>query len=62
MKTFYRVNHEQTKQGLWYRFNGEFSGLIHNQFNFCQNKELKMGASQEEFINQIKKIWENIKR
>ena len=41
MKTFYRVNHEQTKQGLWYKFEGEFSGLIHSEFKFCTNNELR---------------------
>lgn len=47
MKTFYRVNHEQTKQGLWYKFEGEFSGLIHNEFKFCTNNELRMDFDQE---------------
>lgn len=47
MKTFYRVNHEHTKQGLWYRFEGEFSGLIHNEFDFCQNSFLKMYFDKE---------------
>jgi len=47
MKTFYRVNHEQTKQGLWYKFEGEFSGLIHNEFKFCTNNELRMDFDEE---------------
>ena len=47
MKTFYRVNHEQTKQGLWYKFEGEFSGLIHSEFKFCTNNELRMDFDEE---------------
>lgn len=41
-KLFYRVANIKTKQGLWYDSNGEFTGLIHNEFNFCQNKDLRM--------------------
>jgi hypothetical protein len=41
-KTYFRVCHEESLQGLWYAFNGKFTGLIHNEFNFCQNRELKM--------------------
>jgi len=44
---FYRVNHEHTQQGLWYEFNGNFSGLIHNEFNFCTNNQLKMDFDPE---------------
>ena len=47
MKTFYRVNNEQTKQGLWYNFEGGFSGFIHNLFSFCQNRELRMDFDEE---------------
>ena len=47
MKTFYRINHEQTQQGLWYAFNGDFTGLIHDTFNFCMNSELKMDFDPE---------------
>jgi hypothetical protein len=39
---YYRVCHKETLQGLWYAFNGEFTGLIHDRFNFCLNTELKM--------------------
>ncbi len=42
MKTFYRVCNLETMQGLWYDYQGEFTGLIHNDFNFCTNNELKM--------------------
>lgn len=41
-KTYFRVCHKETLQGLWYAFNGEFTGLIHNEFNFCKNSELQM--------------------
>jgi len=40
--TFYRVAHDITGQGLWYKSTGEFTGLIHGQLNFCANKELQM--------------------
>jgi hypothetical protein len=46
-KTFYRVNHETTLQGLWYDFEGGFTGLIHDQFSFCQNRELVMDFDPE---------------
>lgn len=45
--TFYRVCNEETKQGLWYRFDGSFTGLIHDRFNFCANKDLKMDFDEE---------------
>lgn len=41
-KTYYRVCHFDTLQGLWYNFNGDFTGLIHDKFDFCQNTELRM--------------------
>lgn len=42
MKEFYRIGHIETKQGLWYDSNGNFTGLIHNEFSFCKNKDLQM--------------------
>ena len=42
MKTFFRVGSLETNQGLWYNMDGEFTGLIHDKFNFCQNKNLQM--------------------
>ncbi len=39
-ETFFRVSHENTEQGLWYDFDGHFTGLIHSRFSFCQNHEL----------------------
>jgi hypothetical protein len=47
MKKFYRVNHKVTQQGLWYDFKGNFTGLIHDKFSFCQNKDLKMDFDEE---------------
>lgn len=41
-KTFYRVANTQTQQGLWYDFNGNFTGLIHTKYNFCTNNQLPM--------------------
>jgi len=42
MKKYYRVCHKDTLQGLWYNYKGEFTGLIHNKFNFCSNSTLEM--------------------
>jgi len=42
MKTFYRVAHKDTKQGLWYDEKGNFTGFIHNRFDFCMNNSLPM--------------------
>ena len=39
---FYRVCHIDTQQGLWYSQEGDFLGLIHNEFRFCKNNELRM--------------------
>lgn len=41
-KKFYCVCNIESKQGLWYNFDGTFTGMIHNEFNFCQNSDLKM--------------------
>lgn len=42
MKTFYRVAHKDSEQGLWYCNNGDFTGFIHDRFNFCKNSALEM--------------------
>lgn len=47
MKTFYRVCNSETKQGLWYNQSGVFTGLIHNEFNFCLNSKLEMDFDTE---------------
>lgn len=44
---FYRVCNDKTKQGLWYDFTGGFTGLIHNDFKFCLNNELRMDFDKE---------------
>lgn len=42
MKKFYRVSNITTDQGLWYDRTGVFTGLIHNELNFCTNNKLPM--------------------
>lgn len=42
MKLFYRVGNLKTKQGLWYNMDGNFTGLIHKDYNFCSNANLEM--------------------
>jgi hypothetical protein len=42
MNKFYRIENRETKQGLWYSYNGEFTGLIHTKFTFCKNYKLEM--------------------
>jgi hypothetical protein len=39
-KLYYRIAHEATHQGLWYDSKGNFTGLIHDKFNFCMNTDL----------------------
>lgn len=46
-KTFYRVANTETGQGLWYDQQGNFTGLIHSEFNFCLHKDLKMDFDPE---------------
>ena len=41
-RTFFRITNNTTEQGLWYDFKGNFTGLIHNQFDFCKNSKLPM--------------------
>lgn len=45
--TFYRVCNTETQQGLWYDFQGGFTGLIHKDFNFCKNNTLAMDFDEE---------------
>lgn len=42
VKKFYRIANLETKQGLWYDTDGNFTGLIHTKFDFCKNKDLPM--------------------
>lgn len=41
-KIFYRIANNKTKQGLWYDYDGNFSGLIHNKYKFCDASKLPM--------------------
>jgi hypothetical protein len=41
-KIFYRVSNLESEQGLWYDFKGNFTGLIHTEFDFCTNSQLRM--------------------
>lgn len=41
-KIFYRVANVESNQGLWYDWDGKFTGLIHHRFDFCKNNELPM--------------------
>jgi len=45
--TFYRVCNIHTQQGLWYDYTGKFLGLIHDEFSFCTNSNLKMDYDEE---------------
>jgi hypothetical protein len=47
LKLYYRIAHKDTQQGLWYDSNGNFTGLIHNEFNFCMNTKLPMPFDPE---------------
>lgn len=46
-KQFFRIANSNTEQGLWYTFNGEFTGLIHNEYKFCTNSALRMDFDEE---------------
>lgn len=47
MKKFYRVCNPESQQGLWYNFDGKFTGLIHDKFSFCANSGLAMDFDSE---------------
>lgn len=47
MNTYYRLAHRKTQQGLWYGADGNFTGLIHNVFDFCTNTNLPMPFDPE---------------
>lgn len=47
VERFYRVCHIDTKQGLWYDQHGQFTGLIHGEYDFCENSALKMDFDPE---------------
>ena len=46
-KRYYRVCNKKTLQGLWYDYNGSYTGLIHEGFAFCTNNKLEMGFDPE---------------
>jgi hypothetical protein len=46
-RKYYRVCHKDSIQGLWYDYNGEFTGNIHGKLNFCKNSELRMDFDEE---------------
>lgn len=46
-KTFFRVAHEDTQQGVWYDADGKFTGFIHERFDFCKHHDLKMDFDSE---------------
>lgn len=46
-RTFYRVCHKDSQKSLWYDQEGQFTGLIHGKFNFCQNYSLEMDFDPE---------------
>lgn len=41
-RLFFRVANIETLQGLWYDYRGNYTGLIHNDYNFCTNSNLPM--------------------
>ena len=46
-KLFYRIAHKDTQQGVWYDSEGNFTGLIHKELNFCMNRDLQMPFDSE---------------
>jgi hypothetical protein len=46
-KTFFRVSNIESEQGLWYDRKGNFTGLIHNKFDFCANSSLRMDFDEK---------------
>ena len=47
MKDFYRVENQQTGNGLWYNMSGQYTGLMHTTFSFCKNSGLAMPFDPE---------------
>jgi hypothetical protein len=45
-KLFYRVG-APTEEGLWYNKRGEFTGLIHTEFNWCNVSKLQMPFNEQ---------------
>ena len=45
-RLFYRIGTDNS-QGLWYNNQGEFTGLIHREFQWCKASELLMPFETE---------------
>lgn len=63
MKTYYRVCNINSKQGLWYDYKGEFTGLIHDKFDFCTNTKLAMDFDEElvgwlSAVDNLEALWQ----
>lgn len=61
-KIFYRVANIETNQGLWYDWDGKFTGLINNRFDFCANKDLPMPYDKElvgwiSAVDELEQLW-----
>lgn len=41
-KIFFRISDNKTRQGLWYDYQGKFTGLIHDKYSFCGASKLPM--------------------
>lgn len=44
-KLFYRIGDKE--QGLWYHPNGEFTGMVHQVFNWCRASILEMPFDEQ---------------
>lgn len=44
--TFFRIGND-AREGLWYDCLGQFTGLIHDKFSFCKNRDLQMPFDSE---------------
>lgn len=42
MKTFFRIGNMYTQDGLWYNQDGEYTGLIHKDYEYCRSSKLPM--------------------
>lgn len=46
-KSYFRVCHKDTLQGVWYDYKGQFTGLIHDKFDFCMHNTLEIPYDPE---------------
>lgn len=61
-KIFYRVANIETNQGLWYDWDGKFTGLINNRFDFYANKDLPMPYDKKlvgwiSAVDELEQLW-----